>query len=102
PVEDGGHLLAGGIIDEQREKTAIELGLRQGISACLFNGVLDSHDKERLLRAVVSSAHEDAWLWHCLGQGRLVSWLGSRAFVSREAGIGLPEVLGSLLDAGGG
>ena len=83
-VEDGRHLLAAGIVDDQLEEEAVELGLGQRIGAFLLDRVLRGHDEERLFQLVDRAADGDAVLLHRLQQGRLRLRRGPVDFVGQD------------------
>ena len=93
-VEDGRHLLAAGVVDDQLEEEAVELGFRQRIGAFLLDRVLRRHHEERLFQLVDGAADGDAVFLHGFQQGRLrfrrgpVDFVGQHDLGEERAGSG--------------
>src|SRR5262249_26843115 len=70
-LSDGQLLLEAGVIDEDLEHEAVELGLGQRIGSLLLDRVLRAEHEERLLQGVVLAGGRDLVLLHGLEQGGL-------------------------------
>jgi len=67
--------IGAGVVHVDREKEAVELGFRERISAFMLNGVLGSHDEERIGKRIGFIADGNLMFLHCfekrgLGLGR--------------------------------
>ena len=84
PFEDLSFFAFDGIVDEDFEHEAVELGFGQGVGAFLFDGVLGGEDHERLGEVEGFAADADVAFLHGFEQGGLDFGGGAIDFVGED------------------